>query len=91
MAKKKRSRKQKIASKLINAGGLAIGLSRFIEIFLQDGFSTRALQRIRKGLTFGLAEGGFNLEAGLRMYGPVGASVGYREFTKYLMKRFPIR
>lgn len=88
---KKHSPKQGWFSKGINIGGWLIGLARPLEVLINQGFSVAALQNIMRGLTFGLVDGSFSLDEGLRMYMPVGAAVGYREFTKYLMKRFPVR
>ncbi len=89
--KKKRHGKQKFASKLINAGGILIGLSGLLQVVFEEGFTSRALLRIMNRLTFGLTTGAFDLAAGLKAYVPAGAAVGYRELTKYLMRRFPIR
>lgn len=93
MAKKKKGRKrQGWFSKAINIGGVLIGLSGIvIEPLVASGFTTAALKSMLRRLTFGLSEGTFNLDAGLRGYGPVGAAVGYRELTKYLMRHFPVR
>ncbi len=92
MAKKKKGRKrQGLFSKAVNLGGWAIGLARPIQIFFQDGFTSMALQRIMNGLTFGLSDGSLNVGEGLQMYVPVGASIGYRQLTTYLMRHFPVR
>ncbi len=92
MARRKKKRgKQGAFSKVINIIGWVIGLARPIEVLINQGFSVAALQNIMKGLTFGLSGGGFNLQEGMRMYVPVGAAIGYRQFTKYLMRHFPVR
>ncbi len=92
MAKEKKKRgKQGWFSKLINAGGVVIGLARPIMVLSRHGFSRGSFEIILNELTFGMIGGNFDLQAGLRMYAPVGAAVGYRELTKYLARHFPVR
>ncbi len=92
MAKGKKKRgKQGAVSKVLNIFGIIIGFARPIQILIETGFSSASLQRILSGLTFGLDQGSFRLSAGLKMYAPVGAALGYRQFTKFLMRSFPVR
>ena len=94
MAKKRNKKnRQGLFSKAINIGGILIGLARPIEVLINQGFSVAALQNILRGLSFGLVDGvsSFSFDEGFRMYAPVLGAVGYREFTKYLMRKFPIR
>ncbi len=91
MAKGKRKRGQQgLFSKLINLGGWVIGLARPIQIVVETGFTSASLQRIMRGLTFGLSDGDFALQAGLRMYTPPGAAYGYRQITSYLIRHFKV-
>ncbi len=92
MAKKKKKRgRQSAVSKLLNIFGIIIGFARPIQILVDTGFTSSSLQRILSGLTFGLDQGKFRLNAGLKMYAPVGAALGYRQFTKFLLRSFPVR
>ncbi len=91
-AKKKRSRRQGIASKLLNAVGIAIGFARPIQILINNiGNPGNILPKMLSGLTFGLSEGSLRLDDGTKMYAPVGAAVGYGFFKTFLMRKFPIR
>lgn len=90
--KKKRSRKQKMVTTLINIGGIAIGLSRILEIIFNNlGNMGDIPKLIVRGASFGLSDGAFNLQEGARFYAPLGGAFAYRKFTSFLMKRFPIR
>ncbi len=93
MAKKKKvSRKQKIVSKVINIGGILIGMSRIFEIIFNNlRQPAQIATQIIKGATFGLSAGGLNIKEGVRFYAPVGGAIGYRVFTSYLLKKFPVR
>ncbi len=92
MAKGKKKRgKQGMFSKIINAIGIVIGFARPIQIVMETGFTGASLQRMIRGLSFGLSDGQFALQTGLKMYTPVVGALGYREFTKFLMRRFPVR
>ncbi len=86
-AKKGKSRRQGWMSKVMNAGLIALGFSRVIEL---------AFQRNWKGIigeaTFGFSdEGKFNLRRGLRMYTPAGAAIALGTMKRYLLKHFPVR
>ncbi len=90
--KKKRGRRQGLASKFLNAVGIAIGFARPIEILINNiGSPGNILPKLISGLTFGLSRGSLNLDEGARMYAPVGAAVGYGFFKTFLMRKFPIR
>lgn len=92
VAKKKKHSRQGWASKAINLGGILLGLSRILEIVFTNLGSPQLIPvLIARGATFGLSEGSLNVGAGARFYGPVGAAVGYRMFTSYLLKKFPVR
>lgn len=93
MAKDKgKTRRQGWASKLLNAVGIAIGFARPIMIVFNNFANPgNILPKMLSGLTFGLSEGSFQLDEGLKMYSPVGAAVGYGAFKSYLMRKFPIR
>ncbi len=88
----KHSSKQGWFSKAINVGGWLIGLSRFIEIVMNNlGSPAEIPKHILGGFTFGLSKGGLDWQEGLRFYAPLGGSYGYRKFTSFLMRRFPVR
>ncbi len=92
MAKGKKKRgKQGAFSKIINVIGIVIGFARPSQILIETGFTSVSLQKMIRGLSFGLSDGQFALQAGLKMYTPVVGALGYREFTKFLMRRFPVR
>ncbi len=81
-----------MASKLLNAVGIAIGFARPIQILLNNiGSPGNILPKMLSGLTFGLSQGTFSKDEGLKMYTPVGAAVGYGFFKTFLMRKFPIR
>ncbi len=91
--KKKKSRRQSLASKFLNAVGIAIGFARPIQIVFNNiGNPANILPKMLSGLTFGLSgEGGFDLDEGTKMYAPVAAAVGYGSFKSFLVRKFPIR
>lgn len=92
MAKKKKSRKQGMVSKIVNIGGIAIGLSRIIEIVMNNlGSPAQIPVHIINGATFGLAAGSFDMEQGVRFYTPLAGAYGYRKFMTFLLRRFPVR
>lgn len=81
-----------MVSKAINIGGILLGLSRILHIVFTNIGNPREIPRqIVRGATFGLSEGPINIEAGAAFYGPLGAAVGYRFFTSWLIKKFPVR
>ncbi len=90
-AKNKKRGKQSWVSKAINVGGILIGLSGIIKVILDHGMAAGPF--LMSKLTFGLSKGmaAFNLSEGLEVYAPVGAAIGYRKLTSYLMRRFPMR
>ncbi len=91
-AKKKKRGRQGLASKFLNAVGIAIGFARPIQIVFNNiGSPGNILPKMLSGLTFGLSEGSFDLQEGGKMYTPVGAAVGYGFFKTFLMRKFPIR
>ncbi len=95
MAKKKKGRKrQGLFSKAINIGLTALAFARPLELILsasgRGAFSETAKVIIREA-SFGLSDGAFNLETGLRMYAPVGAALGLHELKKFASKHFPTR
>ncbi len=90
--KKKKSRRQSLASKFLNAVGIAIGFARPIQIVINNlGNPGNILPKMLSGLTFGLSEGSLSLDEGKKMYAPVGAAVGYGFFKSYLLRKFPVR
>ncbi len=88
---KKKSRRQGLFSKAINAGLIFLGFSNVIKIAIGPGTPTQKLDHIIVDATFGLSRGKFDLKAGLEMYTPVGAAVGLGKLKQYLMKHFPVR
>ena len=76
MARKRRRRKTSLVTKAINIGVLALAFSRVIDLFLKTSPATAA-SVLTKEATFGLSGGGgFNLNQGLQLYGPmIGAVV----------------
>ncbi len=79
-------------SKILNTGLVLLGLSRPLTLLLQSpGNPAAAVQQIIKESTFGLAEGSFDLDAGLLFYSPAGAAVGLGKLKSYLMRHFPVR
>ncbi len=93
MAKKKKGRrKQGWVSKAINVGGLFLGLSNILfEVFTNLGNPRQIATNLIRGATFGLSEGSFDMAQGATFYGPIGATIPYRMFTSYLLKKFPVR
>ncbi len=90
--KKKRGRRQGLASKFLNAVGIAIGFARPIEILINNiGNPGNILPKLISGLTFGLSSGSLSLDEGARMYTPVIGAVGYGFFKSYLIRKFPVR
>ncbi len=94
MAKKKKRRgKQGLASRLINAGLLALTFARPLEIIFKNIGNPGAIPTlILRGATFGLAGGGgFSLDQGTRFYGPVAAAFALGAVKKFAMRKFPVR
>ncbi len=92
MAKKNKSRKQGMVSKLVSIGGIAIGLSRILELVFNNlGSPADIPKRIISGATFHLSEGSFIMDEGVRFYTPLAGAWGYRKFMTFLLRRFPIR
>ncbi len=91
MVKHKKRGKQSFVSKAVNIGGILIGLSGIIKVVIDHGMNAGPF--LMSKLTFGLSKGldGFNLSEGLEVYAPVGAAIGYRKLTTYLIRRFPMR
>lgn len=91
---KKHTPKQGWAGKLMNAGLIALGFSRVIEI-IATRLTARAPQFIPADIvhdaTFGLADGNFDLNAGLRMYTPAAGAIALGKLKQYLMRKFPVR
>lgn len=90
-AKKKKSRRQGWLSKIINVGLIALGFSRIIEIGLAQISPVDKLKAIQRGATFGLSEGKFDFQEGLKMYTPGAAAVSLGFLKSFLMKKFPVR
>ncbi len=87
--KTKRS-KQGLLSKAINAGLIAFGFSRVLQIlFMQAEIGTK-INLITRGATFGLAGGTFDLDSGLQMYAPAGGAIALGKLKSYLMRKFPV-
>ena len=75
MAKKRRRRRPSLLTKAINVGVLLLAFSRPLEILIGPGELGQKTKRIAGEAAFNLP-GPFNLDIGLRMYGPmVGAIV----------------
>ncbi len=91
--KKKRS-KQGLFSKAINAGLIALGFSRVLELIFtaagRGGFGP-TVQAISDEATFGLMQGKLDLAAGARMYLPAGAAAALGGIKSYALKKFPVR
>ncbi len=92
-AKKKKGRgKQSMVSKVINIGGILLGMSNVLyEVFTNLTNPRQIATNLIRGATFGLSEGGFDTAQGAAFYGPIGGAVAYRMFTSYLLKKFPVR
>ncbi len=88
---KKKGGRQGIVSKALNIGIIAIGFSRVIEILMASISMRDKFKAIQRGATFGLSEGKFDLQEGLKMYSPVGAAAGLGALKSYLLKKFPVR
>ncbi len=93
MAKKKQRRgRQSLASKALNGLGIAIGLSRIIEIVIRNfGNPANILPRIISGATGGLSEGSFDITEAIRFYVPMAATIPYAVFKSHIIKKFPMR
>lgn len=92
MAKNKRKNsKQGWFSKGVNIGLWVLAFSRVIEIATAGVSLQEKFRVLKQEATFGLSEGSFELERGLRMYSPGGAAIGLNELKKYAMRHFPVR
>ncbi len=92
MAKKKRGRRrQGLFSKVANALLIALSFARPIQLILSQGASAQTINTIVKEATFGLSDGAFDLQAGLRMYTPAGAALALGKLKGYAMRHFPVR
>ncbi len=91
-AKNKKARRQGWASKLMNAGLIALGFSRVIKWFIRET-PLNAIEGVIDEATFGLGgpTGKFDLKKGLAMYTPAGAAIALGYLKSYLIKKFPIR
>ncbi len=91
MAKKKKGRRrQGLCSKIANALLVGLTFARPIQLILSQGASA-AMPIIIKEATFGLSDGAFDLNAGLRMYTPAGAALALGKLKGYAMRHFPVR
>ncbi len=76
MAKKrKRSRKPKLLTKVINAGVLLLAFARPIQILIESGFSGQSGKRIADEASAGLMTGTFNKQWAMQFYGPMLAAI----------------
>ncbi len=90
----KKSRKQGTVSKLMNIGLIALSFSRVIEIIavrLAHGASQHIAADIIHDATFGLADGNFDMAAGMRMYLPAGGAVALGYLKSYALRKWPVR
>ncbi len=92
MAKKKKTSKQGIFSKLVNVGFLALGMSRVLEIVFNNITAPADIPKIIiREATFGLSEGAFSMARGARFYGPPVASILTKMVFNFVRKRNPVR
>ncbi len=94
MAKgKTKSRRQGLFSKAVNAALILLGFSRPIAILLdpQRGRFANKADIIIREATFGLSEGSFKLDAGLKMYTPALGAIALGTLKSFLMRKFPVR
>ncbi len=94
--KNKKSRRQGMFSKAINASLIALGFADPIVIMLGPGTLKAKVDHIINDATFGLvrfdgSKSKFNLASGLAMYTPGGAAIGLGKLKQYLMRHFPVR
>ncbi len=87
----KRKSKQGWFSKGINIGLWVLAFSRVLEHAFSGSDFTTVIRAIKRDATFGLSEGGFDLNQGLSMYTPGAAAVGLNELKKYAQRHFPVR
>lgn len=91
-AKKNKSRRQGLVSKISNVGLILLGLSRPLTIIFGNLQNPQFVaSTIIKEATFGLSEGRFDTQAGARFYSPVGAAAAVGYLKSYLMRKFPVR
>ncbi len=91
MVKHRKRRKQSLFSKAINMGLITLGFSRLLVHLFFPQSAEEKMKSIIKEATFGLSEGAFDLDAGFRMYMPVGAAVALGKLKNYLFRKFPVR
>ncbi len=94
MAKKKgRRRKQGLFSKVINMALIALAFARPLQLFFFNlgGDLAGAAKVIVQEATFGLSEGTFDLNAGLRMYTPAVGAFALGKMKSFAMRHFPVR
>ncbi len=91
MAKHKKKSKQGLFSKAINVGLILLGFSRPLTILMKHGFGEVAVNAIISESTFGLSQGKFDLNEGLKMYTPAGGAIALGKLKQYLMRHFPVR
>ncbi len=93
MAKKKgRRRRQGMFSKVINIGLTLLSISRpLFLLFRPGGFSPASIKQLISEATFGLMDGGFNLQTGLAFYAPAGGAIAIGTVLKFIRKKFPVR
>jgi len=86
--------KQGLASKAINAIALTIGLEDVIFRFQEQGWTgniNASLKNLSDDYSFGLTKGNFDLQAGLRAYGPLVGAIAFKKGMGYLMKHIRIK
>ncbi len=84
--KKKKSRRQGLASKLINVGIIAYAFQTVITLALGGRFA-----ELNNALTFGLVNGKLDINAGAAVYAPMAGAIGLGAMKSYLMRKFPVR
>ncbi len=88
-AKKKRSRKPKLLTRVINWGILGLALSKPISILIGPGTSDQKINNLVLHASMGMAgEGGgkFDKQMALAMYGPMGAAWALKKVISELRK-----
>ncbi len=91
--KNKKSRKQGLFSKAVNAGLVILTLARPIQLLLRFGFGDTFIAAISSEATFGLlsSTGKFSLAEGAKMYGPGIAAFGIGKLKSFALRHYPVR
>jgi len=85
-------KKQSLGTTAVNITTLAIGASDIIFRFQENPSNpAAALQNLAHDYSFGLKDGHFDWEAGIRAFGPIIGAIGFKKGVGFLLKRAPVK